>query len=719
MKNAKWIWMPADRYPANLDSRITALLDDGLPYYHYTVARFEKEYRFEKRLSHVNFTVSAESFFILYDGDEQIALGPPPRAGDFYRFYEPKERLYSSSLTYRTDRSSLALSALVRMCPVNNFEFSSGRGGFILSAEAVFEDGTSLELSTDESWLVCLDRRYFERELYDGRLGTDAPVFAEEVKNMQSPEPTGLPQLIQERIASEGSSLVLRPHETLESDVRLPMIYAGYLELSSSGDGEVYLDVECRELDEDGVHEHAVLSHCDRYRSFRLLSVGEFHITAKNLSDTPMRVDAALIATSYPVGSAASFVCSDAELCDVMNICAHTLRYCRQLLHLDSPKHCEPLSCTGDYYIETLMSAALDGDMRLAMLDIRRTAQLLCENGGRIFHTTYSLIWVRWLLDVYMRTGDMTLLEDCRDALVLLLERFDGYVGENGLLEHAPDYMFVDWIYIDGYSMHHPPKALGQSCLCMYYFGALGDAERIFSVLGDTEKAAALAERREQLRLAINSLLFDSTRSLYRAGLNTPNSERVRGEENLPPNTECEYFIKQPNILAAYFGVCDDETCRRIIDMIMSDECEGEYQPYFAHFLLEAVFRTGLREKYTLQIIEKWKKPCRECKKGLAEGFIPPQPDYSFDHSHAWGGTVLYSLPRALSGIEISSAGGRHISLSPSLLGLEHAEFGIPTPCGMLELELKRGCAVRIRAPRELELEIEPSLEAEAALERY
>ena len=30
-------------------------------------------------------------------------------------------------------------------------------------------------------------------------------------------------------------------------------------------------------------------------------------------------------------------------------------------------------------------------------------------------------------------------------------------------------YMFVDWIEIDGLSLHHPPKALGQTCLNLFY----------------------------------------------------------------------------------------------------------------------------------------------------------------------------------------------------------------------------------------------------------
>ena len=48
----------------------------------------------------------------------------------------------------------------------------------------------------------------------------------------------------------------------------------------------------------------------------------------------------------------------------------------------------------------TLMTAFSFGDMRLAEFDVERTAELLRHNDGRMFHTTYSLIWVRMLYDV-------------------------------------------------------------------------------------------------------------------------------------------------------------------------------------------------------------------------------------------------------------------------------------------------------------------------------
>ena len=45
--------------------------------------------------------------------------------------------------------------------------------------------------------------------------------------------------------------------------------------------------------------------------------------------------------------------------------------------------------------------------------------------------------------------------------------------------------------------------------------------------------------------------------------------------------------------------------------------------------------------------------------------FVKPEPTYRFDHSHAWGGTPLYALPKALLGLEIIEPGMAAISLSP------------------------------------------------------
>ncbi len=186
-------------------------------------------------------------------------------------------------------------------------------------------------------------------------------------------------------------------------------------------------------------------------------------------------------------------------------------------------------------------------------------------------------------------------------------------------------------------------------------------------------------------------------------GLNTP-EEASPTWKWMPANTNKRYYLKYANVLAAYVGICDDETAKELIHKVMADEIEGDCQPYFLHYLLEAVYRLGLRDKYTLEIINKWKKPVKECSKGLVEGFIAPEPSYSFDHSHAWGGTPLYSLPKALMGLEINESGMKKLTLSPSLLGLEFAKAELLTPYGKVICELEKGKEPVITYPKEIEV---------------
>ena len=210
--------------------------------------------------------------------------------------------------------------------------------------------------------------------------------------------------------------------------------------------------------------------------------------------------------------------------------------------------------------------------------------------------------------------------------------------------------------------------------------------------------AQKMAGDAEAIRPKIIDLLYDPDRGLFFEGLNTPTPEHLLGLY-MPQNVEKRYYRKHANILAAYFGIFDRAGCQAILDKVMQDETLGLVQPYFTHFLLDALYRNGLRDKYTLQVLEEWKAPVKECPYGLAEGFHKPQPSYSFDHSHAWGGTPAYALPLALTGLELVEPGYSKIRLCPSLLGLTEAKVEIPTPHGTITVELETGKEPKIALP--------------------
>ena len=706
----QWIWLPADRYPDRQTTVHTIMSGlDMNKLGNYTVVRCEKNYTLGKPVQSVHIRTSGDTFFRLYVNGEHCVTGPASVGGDFLRNERVRPQHYAVEYDLTSESPGLAEGKLsfmaeIRMCPTQMFEFSQSHGGFFLTAHVRFADGTKTVLLTDEDWMMTVLPAYVGVGTYDGTKLPEEPVNAVRVTNVWHSLTAPIPSCAEDRVFPENNVLTVPAGETAETVMQMDMIYTGYPRVQVKTQGTVKVEVRCAETEEDGSLERYTFTHDDTYKSSFMHSAGKLRVKVTNEGETPAELTFSFDPSHYPTPVRGKTTTSDADLDLVTEVCAHTLKYCRQTLHLDSGRHCEPMACTGDYYIESLMTAFTFGDMRLAAFDVRRTAQLLRYNDGRMFHTTYSLIWVQMLWDVYMLTGERELLTDCEDALTILLERFETYIGDNGIIDNPPDYMFIDWLFPDQISTHHPPKALGQTCLNLYYYGALRTAAKVYETNGESAMAAKMTACADTIQPKIIELLYDRERGLFFEGLNTMETEdRVCWA--LPQNVEKRYYRKHANILAAYFGIMDQPACQAILDKVMTDSSLGELQPYFAHFLLDAVYRNGLRDKYTLQILEDWKIPVKDCPYGLAEGFVKPEPTYSFDHSHAWGGTPAYALPLALTGVEITEPGWRKIRLSPSLLGLADAAVEIPTPYGMITVTQKAGEAPVISVPDGIVLE--------------
>jgi len=695
----KWIWLNHEKYPESQTTVYSGFENKNGG--NYTVAEFEKTYTFEKNISKIELIFSGDTEFQLYCNGEIIATGPAYSGGDFLGNDSQRSDFYKMQTEISPNTDTVCFFARVKMMPVRICEYSKGRGGFMLSALITFEDRTETVVTTDSSWKARKNSAYKDPHTFDTQLFSDEYTYAEEVEDIWNAEIAPIKLRNEETINPEGNRILLKPYEEKKVVLELDRIYAGYINIFAKTNGNLYAEVICREIEENGSSEQFVFSEDSEYRGFYLHSAGNLLVNLKNESDTESEFTISFISTFYPVESVATTTTDDEDMNTVLDVCRHTLKICRQLHHLDSPRHCEPLACTGDYYIETLMTLFTFGDMSLSEFDVRRTATLLRDNDGRMFHTTYSLIWVKMLYEVYMFTGNKELLYDCSDALMLLLKRFEKYIGDNGLIETPPDYMFVDWIYIDEISMHHPPKALGQTCLNMFYCGALDTAALIFEEISEKALAEECTEKKKILKETINRLLFDTEKGMYFEGLTTKTPENLI-YQYMPQNVDKVYYMKHSNILSVYFDVCEEQNREKIIDKIMNGECAGDVQPYFSHYLLEAVYKTGLREKYTMQILEQWKKPVMECRKGLVEGFFKPEPTYSFDHSHAWGGSPVYSLPKAILGLEINKAGLSEITLRPSLLGLGKATVELPTPYGFVTCSLEEGRKTVISHPEEV-----------------
>ncbi len=700
----QWIWLPENLYPQCQKTMVNR--DDPNYKRNYVVAALKKEVQYDTAIESVEIRFSADTSVALYCNSKFIGRAPASSGGDFLIPQLPHSVYYATKLTLNskdfTDLSTgkLYFHAVVRMSEARLFEFPKGHGGFFLTAHITFSDGSKKLLITDETWQTQYLPEYKEIGVYDNTDCNEPWVNAQRIKNIWNCETAPIPPCTETLIRL--GELTISSRKTIKTTFPMDMIYAGYPVIKVKTDGEITFRLMCREWKEEGSEINCKFTKRGTYECKELHSAGELEISASNNSDNDIIAKIYFIKSFFPVDICAETTTSDEKLNNVLKTCAHTLKYCRQTLHLDSPRHCELLACTGDYYIESLMTVFTFGDQRLSAFDIRRTAELLRYRDGEMFHTTYSLIWVQMLWDIYMITGEKELLADCLDALELLLRRFKTYIGDTGLIETPPSFMFVDWLFPDNISMHHPPKALGQTCLNLFYYGALNTASKIYSELNIKNTETKIEA--ENIKNAILKHLYDDEKGLLFEGLNTPTpKELIYGY--MPQNVEKRYYMKHSNILASYFGLFSKENCRELLRKIIPDKTMPDVQPYFCHFLLEAVYRNDLREEFTLSILEQWKAPVEECKKGLVEGFYKPEPTYSFDHSHAWGGTPAWSLPLALTGMEILSPGMKKLRFNPSLLGLSFANAQIPTPYGIITIRLQENKPPVIEAPDDIEIE--------------
>lgn len=690
-----WIWLSEKLYPNNQSTVCTSFADGTSKIQSYCVAEFKKDYEADAEIKHLNIKISADTFFRLFINDEFIGEGPVCAGGDYESEKSPYWH-YANNYSVKHLGKKLKIFVQVQLSPVVMTDISYGRGGLAIDMSAELENGKTLDWQTDESWQCRVNNAYVKPFFYDGRmlLPEWSNACISDFKRHIKAAP--IPMLSFEKIKPINlKEISVEPGETKSFIVEFDKIYSAGTDLLIKTDG-CEIDVTVTEYGNVISRREKIVAVEDmHYTDINFHSMGQYELKIKNCGEKTTSIIPAALFRCYPVKDEGEFKCSNSELNKIYDVCKWTLKICRQSMHLDSPMHQEPLACTGDYYIESLMTAFTFGDMRLAALDVMRTADMLCENDGKMFHTTYSLIWVRMLWDVYMFVGDKKLLVYCKDAVCKLLSRFETYLGKNGVIDSPPNYMFVDWVVADGYSMHHPPKALGQTCLNAFYQDALQYAAKVMEEVGDISlKNKYLLDAKNHKRYH-NNIFFDADKGLYYDGLNDATSSN----KWLPENIEGRYYSKHSNILCVMSGLCEGEKAKEIMERVMNEKFITDIQPYFMHFLFEALKKTGLYKKYAVPQLLRWKIMTDACPKGLQEGWIKPEENYSFDHSHAWGGTPAYQLPYAFTGFEMLEPGYKKILISPELFGLDFAHVKIPTPKGYIICDLKKGAKPNIYIP--------------------
>ena len=696
---AKWIWLNEKYKAKEQGSR------------EYCVGEFVALAEIKKEAT---LKICADTRYELYINGALALRGPSATGHDFI----PCKMTYSyfDEITVK-NTGRVEFKVLVASTPAVLNEYSFGVPG--LYFELTEDNATILE--SDENWRSRLIKARKTPCEYDFTVTEDEYSSSSLCEDVHTLERNQIEALVEERITPKNfAPVTVCPKETVKISLDFDKIYSAYTNIEI--DCSDFVRVTVKTAEHNGIcpfYDEITLNKSITLLGSRLKSVGEVEITVENQGEREALLkDFYLLYSHYPVKNKAYFKSSSPLLNKIYDVCMHTLEICRQNTHLDSPTHQEPLACTGDYLIQAQMEYINIYDPTLTRFDIVRTANFLKAQGGKMFHTSYSLMVPMWIYDYYVHTGDKTLIYETKEALECLFSLFKSYISkDNGLIEYAPNYMFVDWIVMkdakdpygdardmmshgktDGFSLHHPPKVLGQSVLCMCYYKALETGALLFEIIEENSLARECKEIAEGIKENINNHLYDSERGLYIGGLPTP--DMVKPNEWLPENIQRTFYLKQANTLAVLYGIAPKEKREFILDYVAADLRKEEMQPYFYHFLLEALYNEGLFQKYGMPLINRYESLIERCEKGLSEAW-----EYiNCDLSHAWGGTPAYILKKAISGFEMVENNYKKARLNPNLFGLDFASFNISTPYGDIEIELEKDKAPKIKAPQEIEI---------------
>ena len=697
-----WIWLDNKKYSDKQYTKGSSFNDEIL---NYCVASFRKKFSFNKELKKIKVRFAADtSGYLLVDG--KILFSDNAKTyGDFSIKKGTIDESYflEDEINFIKPKKSFEIQSFVQLGVTRLYDFSGGHGGLFVEIDIEFLDGTHEKYETDESWISRLETSYIKPYEFDNTVIEENEVKSILVKDKKKPIDSEIKNIFEEEVFK--NQFKIKGNSKEEFQIDLPHCYASHYEIEVIGNSLLKCELLSKELENSDSHLNKFQTNKScKFRFFDLISCGGFILHAENKGDEDALIIIRVLHSYYPYKCFNKIVTNDLKLNDLFEKCSFAIKNCSQSIMLDSPKHCEPASsCAGDYNIISLGTSFLTGDYSLIKHVLREYAKTLEKTSGVNANSSYALIFIKWLKNMYMITGDKQLILDCQKAINAALNLYLSFLGKSGLVEKSYNYIFVDWLQVDGFNMFCPPKNLGQSVVTMNFYDALMCASFMFKEIGDNNLSNQYLNIAKKLKKDINNNLFDKEKGLYIEGLTTKDEEQPL-KRFKPDVTSKIYYRKHANILAAAYGLQSKSNTKKLVDKIFNDPLIKDLpvQPYFDHYLFEAIHNADYDKKYAFKLINEFTNNIKITDKGLPEGFFKPDSGYVFDYSHAWACTPYYSFIVAILGLNILEPGFKKIKIKPFRTELDYS-FIVPTKFGNIIVD-KVNSDLRIDIPKGIEV---------------
>jgi len=276
--------------------------------------------------------------------------------------------------------------------------------------------------------------------------------------------------------------------------------------------------------------------------------------------------------------------------------------------------------------------------------------------------------------DYWMHRDDPEFVRSFLPGTRAVLGWFERHLDQTGMVGPVEWWPFIDWA--NGWQGGVPPggREGHSTVITLQFVYALQRAAELEDALGLADEADRYRTLADSIVAAVRRQTWDPNRRLFRD---------LPGEDT---------YSQQANTMALLVDAQAEGEARALMQRILSDTTLTQATYYFGFYVLEALNRVGLGDRYVEQL-GPWHSML-----DLGLTTTPETPEPTRSDSHAWSAHPNYGLLATVLGIRSDAPGFRRVRIAPHLGTLRRAEGSMPHPSGTIDVELVRNGENRLTA---------------------
>ena len=374
-----------------------------------------------------------------------------------------------------------------------------------------------------------------------------------------------------------------------------------------------------------------------------------------------------------------SFRCSDEEINKIWDVAAYTMDLTTREFFMDGIKR-DRWTWSGDAIQSYLMNYYLRFDTEC----VKRTIRQLRGKDPVTAHVNtimdYTFYWFKSILDYYQYTGDVDFVREMWPRMVTLMDYVEGRLNADGMAEGQPDdWIFVDWV---DFPMHKRGTLCFEQILLMKAMETMALCAKLLGINKSDYRVKS-----EELRNKIKQTFWSYDLKAYYHAIEDGQMNRQ--------------ITKFPNMFAILYGLAYEEERREIMKSVMlNPDIPAITTPYMRFYELETLCMDGLQTQVLQEMRDYWGGMLHEGATSFWEKYVPSESGtqhlamygrpYGKSLCHAWGASPIYLLGKYYLGVRPTKPGYKEFEIRPSLGDLEWMEGDVPTPHGMIHVEMNR-----------------------------